>query len=103
MEHSKKKIIQNCTNEVEDLFKKIFNPNSDDRITFAKIREHPLFAKYFPVADNASKILYGKKFQSKIVQKAKEGIKSKNPKTEDEENVKITYSMIKPKDKKFPK
>lgn len=56
---------------MEDLFKRIFNPNADDRITFAKIREHPIFAKYFPVVDNASKILYGKKFLSKIVQKAK--------------------------------
>ncbi len=72
--------MQNCTHEVEDLLKKIFNPNGDDRITFAKIREHPLFAKYFPVADKASKILYGKKFQSKIVKKAKELMKSKRPK-----------------------
>lgn len=62
-----------------------------------------MFVKYFPVTDNASKILYGKKFQSKIVQKAKELIKSKNPKMEDDDNVRITYSKIKPKDKKFPK
>ena len=38
VEQSKKKIMGNCTNEVEDLFKKIFNPNADDRITFSKIR-----------------------------------------------------------------
>ncbi len=56
---------------MEDLFKKIFNTSDDDRITFAKIREHPLFAKYFPVVDTASKILYGKKFQSKILLKGK--------------------------------
>lgn len=64
--------MQNCTVEVEDLFKKIFNTNADDRITFSQIRQHPLFAKYFPVLDNASKILYGKKFQSKILMKGKE-------------------------------
>ena len=30
-------------------------------------------------------------------------MKSKNPKMEDEDNVRITYSKIKLKDKKFPK
>lgn len=71
VEGSKKKLVQNCTADVEDLFKKIFNTNGDERITFAKIREHPLFLKYFPVIEEASKILYGKKFQSKILAKGK--------------------------------
>ena len=43
--------MHNCTADVEDLFKKIFNPNGEDRITFYKIKEHPLFAKYFPVVE----------------------------------------------------
>jgi hypothetical protein len=59
---SKKRIMANCTPEVEDLFKKIFNPNPDDRITFSQIREHLLFAKYFPVVHQPSRVLYSKKF-----------------------------------------
>ena len=62
------------------MFKKIFSPNTDDRITFSKIREHSLFVKYFPVAHQPSKVLYSKKFQSKVVQKAKDMMKTKNPK-----------------------
>lgn len=30
-------------------------------------------------------------------------MKAKSTKSEEEDNVRITYSMIKPKDKKFPK
>ena len=40
--------MANCTDEVQDLFKKMFDPNGQDRITFAKIRQHPLFVKHFP-------------------------------------------------------
>lgn len=32
---TKKKIFANCTSEVEDLFKRIFEPNAKKRITFA--------------------------------------------------------------------
>jgi hypothetical protein len=63
--------MDNCTNETEDLFKKIFNTNAEDRISFHDIRQHPLFKKYFPVIEEASKILYSKKFQSKIIAKTK--------------------------------
>ncbi len=63
-------MTQNCTPEIEDLFKKMFELEPDDRITFSDIRLHPVFAKLFPVVPLASKILYGKKFQpSKIVKK----------------------------------
>ena len=67
------------------LFSKIFTVDADDRITFYQIRSHPLFKKHFPVIEEASKILYTKKFQSKIVAKHKldsqihKSIKPKNP------------------------
>lgn len=77
VDQSKKRIMANCTPEVEDLFKKIFNPNPETRITFSQIREHPLFVKYFPVVHQPSRILYGKKFESKVVQKANHLAKSK--------------------------
>lgn len=51
VEGSKKKLMQNCTADVEDLFRKIFNPDGEERITFLKIRSHPLFSKYFPVVE----------------------------------------------------
>lgn len=38
VEGSKKKLMQNCTADVEDLFRKIFNPDGEERITFLKIR-----------------------------------------------------------------
>lgn len=77
VDQSKKRIMANCTPEVEDLFKKIFNPNPETRITFSQIREHPLFVKYFPVVHQPSRILYGKKFESKVVQKANHLAKNK--------------------------
>lgn len=46
---------------MEDLFKKIFNENTQKRITFSEIRQHPVFGKYFP---KASVILYRNKFES---------------------------------------
>jgi len=65
---SKKQLVGNCTSDLEDLFKQMFNTNGDDRITFSEIRKHPIFAKHFPVVAEASKILYSKKFQpSKII------------------------------------
>lgn len=56
--------MDNCTEEVNDLFKKIFNPDGTKRITFVEIREHPLFKEYFPVIESQSRILY--KGQKKI-------------------------------------
>lgn len=48
----------------------MFDLDPDNRITFSDIRYHPLFKKHFPVVNQASKILYSKKFQpSKIVKK----------------------------------
>ena len=35
--------MENCTDEVNDLFKKMFNPDGAKRISFVEIREHPLF------------------------------------------------------------
>lgn len=51
MKKSKKKIVENCTPEVEDLFKKMFETNPEKRLTFAEIREHKLFAEYFRDVD----------------------------------------------------
>ena len=48
----------------------MFDLDPDNRITFSDIRYHPLFKKHFPVVNQASKILYSKKFQpSKIIKK----------------------------------
>lgn len=47
--------MENCTPEIEDLFKKMFNINPAKRINFAQIREHPVFKEYFP---NPDKELY---------------------------------------------
>lgn len=67
---SKKKIVSNCTPDLEDLFRCMFDLDPDNRITFSDIRRHPIFAKHFPVVAEASKILYASKFQpSKIVLK----------------------------------
>jgi serine/threonine protein kinase len=48
----------NCTADVEDLFKKMFDLDPDNRINFSDIRKHPIFAKHFPIVSEASKILY---------------------------------------------
>jgi serine/threonine protein kinase len=65
---TKKQILANCSPDIEDLFKKMFDLDPDNRITFSDIRRHPVFKKHFPVVQEASKILYSKKFQpSKII------------------------------------
>ena len=46
---TKKQKTQNCTPELEDLFKCMFDLDPDNRITFSDIRKHPIFAKHFPV------------------------------------------------------
>lgn len=46
---TKKKRVENCTPEMDDLFSRIFNSDGDNRITFAEIRSHPVFLKHFPV------------------------------------------------------
>ena len=61
VEKSKKKLVQNCTPELEDLFARIFTKEPEDRINWVQIREHALFKKHFPVIAEASKILYSKK------------------------------------------
>jgi hypothetical protein len=38
-----KKLTVNCTPELEDLFKKMFDLNAEKRINFADIRAHPVF------------------------------------------------------------
>ena len=45
---TKMKLVDNCTDDVEDLFKRIFDPDPDTRITFEEIRHHPIFKKNFP-------------------------------------------------------
>lgn len=72
VKQTKKQLVNNCTNEMEDLFKSMFELDPEKRITFSDIRRHPVFIKYFPVVAEASKILYSKKFQpSKIIKKEK--------------------------------
>lgn len=58
---SKKRLMDNCNPDVEDLFAKIFDPNAARRINFVEIREHPVFREYFPVISGESRILYKSK------------------------------------------
>lgn len=63
--------MDNCTEEVEDLFKKMFRIDKEKRINFSEIRLHPVFTKYFPKASMESQILYGQKFKSSLQKKGK--------------------------------
>lgn len=76
--NSKKQVKENCTDAIEDLFKKIFTINPIKRINFHEIRQHPVFCKYFPKPSAESVILYTSKFQSKrLSQKSLNGFKNK--------------------------
>ena len=98
---TKKKKLENCTPELDDLFSKIFNVDTDSRITFEEIRRHPIFAKHFPNIAEASKILYRNKFQqSKIIKGGNK--KTQQKKVEFEDNIIETKSMMRKKDKKYP-
>ena len=55
----------NCTDEMEDLFSKIFTAEAEKRINFAEIRQHPVFKGHFPPPSQASVILYKTKFKHK--------------------------------------
>ena len=100
---TKKQMTVNCTPEVEDLFKKMFDLDPDNRITFSDIRRHPVFIKHFPVVAEASKILYSKKFQpSKIIKKSFINLLLGKKNDEDEDNIRGTMSVIRKKDKEFP-
>jgi serine/threonine protein kinase len=97
---TKKLLTVNCTNDIEDLFKKMFELDPDDRITFSDIRRHPVFAKHFPIVAEASKILYGKKFQpSKIIKKSFINKLPNKKIEEDEDNIRTTMSVIRKRDK----
>ena len=82
----------------------MFEVDPDNRITFSDIRRHSVFAKHFPVVPEASKILYGKKFQpSKIVKTSaakKFGVGDK--KASEEDNIRQTMSIIRKKNQNFP-
>jgi serine/threonine protein kinase len=52
--------MENCTPEVEDLFRKMFEVDPIKRITFSEIRQHPVFAKHFPVLKEVSVKLYNR-------------------------------------------
>lgn len=39
--------MQNCTDELEDLFLKIFTVDKTKRITFQEMRTHPAFLGFF--------------------------------------------------------
>ncbi len=69
--NTKRKNLDNCTDEVEDLFRKIFRVDQEKRITFSEIRQHPVFAAFFPKPSPESKILYQTKFKSSFLAKGK--------------------------------
>ena len=100
---TKKQLTVNCTAEIEDLFKKMFDLDPDSRINFSDIRRHPIFAKHFPIVAEASKILYSKKFQpSKIIKKDFINKLTSKKSDDDEDNIRGTVSIIRKKDKEFP-
>lgn len=88
---------------MDDLFKRMFDLDPDNRITFSDIRRHPIFAKHFPVVAEASKILYSQKYQpSAIIKKSmKATIPIQKPVAE-EDNIRTTMSVIRKKNKSFP-
>jgi serine/threonine protein kinase len=102
VKQSKKALTQNCTPDIEDLFKKIFELDPDRRITFSDIRKHPVFSKLFPVIQEASKILYSKKFQPSKIIKGGVGKKVPEKKIDEEDNIRGTMSIIRKKDKQYP-
>lgn len=59
----------NCSDQMEDLFRKIFRVDIDKRINFAEIRQHPVFKSRFPAPSEASVILYRTKFKSSFMGK----------------------------------
>ena len=48
---TKRKKMENCTPEVEDLFGRIFKVDGEKRIKFSEIRQHPIFISHFPSRD----------------------------------------------------
>jgi len=54
--------MENCTPELEDLFKRMFEIDGSKRITFSEIRKHPVFALHFPNVDNVVDQIYGSAF-----------------------------------------
>ena len=42
-----KKREENCSADMDDLFRRIFDLDAERRITFSEIRYHPIFAKHF--------------------------------------------------------
>ena len=56
---------------MEDIFKKIFITDSDKRIKFNEIRQHPVFSKHFPEASMESQMLYDNKFTSILLTKSR--------------------------------
>lgn len=54
-----RKIKENCTKDMDDLFSKIFELDPKKRINFSDIRQHPVFKPYFPNQEK-SKIYFNK-------------------------------------------
>lgn len=48
---------------MKDLFRKMFHPDPNKRITFAEIREHSVFKKHFPEGADKSKVIYANKLK----------------------------------------
>jgi hypothetical protein len=70
--NTQKKVLSNCTDEIEDLFRKIFRLDQEKRITFSEIEQHPVFIKNFPKPSPKPLILYRTKFKSAFLTKGKD-------------------------------
>ena len=93
---TRKKRTENCTPEVEDLFKRMFEIDPEKRITFSEIRKHPVFAKHFSVVNEASKILYGNRFQPSKIIKGKDTahMNIEENDSEEEDNIRVPVSTF---------
>lgn len=49
VQNTQKKRKENCTPEIDDLFRRMFDTDPERRITFSDIRRHPVFARHFPI------------------------------------------------------
>lgn len=79
----------------------MFNPDGNKRITFADIRDHPIFKQHFPTVDHQSRILYNKKKgklnrYDSFIQEKMSKIQPKGPKKESD-NIEPNFNAKLPK------
>ena len=102
VKRTKKKKMENCTPEMKDLFKRIFNLDVNKRITFTEIRQHPVFAKHFSIISQDSLLLYKKKYVPSKLYPTEKKMHTSTLETINEE-VMVRQSIIREKHKSFPK